>query len=132
VSCVGLKQPVAAPAQELYISDWFRKARAYVERLGCPWYILSAEHGLVSPAEVLDPYERTLNTMSVLERRAWAVEVWRLLRPELAGKDRVIFFAGQRYREFLVDPIREFGMRVEVPLEGMRIGEQLSWLGGAR
>lgn len=58
-------------AKDLYISDWFVKARAYVEQAGDEWFILSAEYGLVSPETVIAPYERTLNTMGIAERRAW-------------------------------------------------------------
>ena len=44
-----------AKAKDLYTSDWFRKARAYVEHRGGPWFILSAEHGLVDPETVIGP-----------------------------------------------------------------------------
>ena len=40
VSCVKTKLPRRAVAKDLYISDWFRKARACVESTGCPWAIL--------------------------------------------------------------------------------------------
>lgn len=36
------------PAAELYISDWFRKASKLVKTTGCPWFILSAKHGLLA------------------------------------------------------------------------------------
>lgn len=72
VSCVSRKTPYPAPAQDLYTSTWFQKARAYVLRSDSPWFILSAEHGLVHPDDVLIPYEMTLNNMSAAERRAWA------------------------------------------------------------
>jgi hypothetical protein len=55
VSCVARKRHVAAPAKDLYLSVWFRKARAYVESFGCPWFILSAERGLVRPDQILAP-----------------------------------------------------------------------------
>jgi hypothetical protein len=38
-------------------------------------------------------------------------------------------FAGMRYREFLMDYLCDRGVDVEIPLEGLRIGEQLSWFG---
>lgn len=37
-----------------------------------PWFILSAEYGLLEPDAEVEPYERTLNTMSVSDRREWA------------------------------------------------------------
>lgn len=128
VSCVSRKRDRPVAAKDLYTSDWFLKARAYVERSGADWFILSAAHGLVDPETVIAPYERTLNTMGVADRRAWASMVLHQLRTKLTGVDRVVILAGQRYREFLIDSIRARCPSVEVPLEGMRIGEQLGWL----
>ncbi|MGD7196269.1 DUF6884 domain-containing protein, partial [Ralstonia pseudosolanacearum] len=61
----------AAQAKDFYISEWFVRARAYVERSGCPWFILSAKFGLIRSELVIEPYEFTLNNMVIAERRAW-------------------------------------------------------------
>ena len=53
VACVSRKTPGPLPAQDLYVSDWFRKASAYARRVADEWYILSAKHGLVSPDTVI-------------------------------------------------------------------------------
>ncbi len=127
VSCVRRKLAGQARARELYVSEWFKKARAYVEAHGDRWVILSAEHGIVDPDIEIVPYERTLATMPVAERRAWADRVLASLRPRLTGIERVIVFAGARYREFLLDPLRNLGVEVEVPLQGLPIGRQLLW-----
>jgi hypothetical protein len=37
-------------------------------------------------------------------------------------------FAGERYREFLIEPLQQRGLEVEIPMEGLRQGEQLEWL----
>ena len=55
-------------ARDLYISDWYIKARRLVESTGRPRFILSAEHCLVHPDTPLDPYETTLNTMPAAQR----------------------------------------------------------------
>ena len=128
VSCVKTKRPTRAPAKELYVSAWFRKARDCVESTGCPWGILSAEYGLVHPDEEIRPYERTLNAMPVAERRAWAKEVLESMDPFLVGIDTVVFFAGERYREFLEPGLREWGVAVSVPMLGLSQGRQLAWL----
>ena len=49
-------------------------------------------------------------------------------RPYLDGVETVVFLAGQRYREFLRASLRSRGLSVSVPMEGLRIGEQLGWL----
>lgn len=128
VSCVKAKRPTLAAAKELYASNWFCLARRYVESLGCPWYILSAKHGLVAPNTVIDPYEETLNTMSVTERRAWSARVVEALEKQLPNASQIVVLAGARYRELLMDDLRRRAAIVTVPLEGLRIGEQLRWL----
>ena len=71
VSCVGTKQTHTSPARYLYTSPWFVKARRYVEARSGEWFILSAEHGLIDPDQVIAPYERTLNKMKKADRVAW-------------------------------------------------------------
>ena len=128
VSCVSKKQPRQAPARDLYVSDWFAKARKLVEAQGWPWFILSAKHGLVHPDKEIAPYEKTLNEMRVAERRAWASDVMRALECHLDGVQTVVVFAGQRYREFLAPELRKRGVQVDVPMEGLKLGKQLNWL----
>ena len=128
VSCVSVKQPGAAPAKELYVSPWFHKARMCVEAIGCPWYILSAKYGIVDPDTTIAPYNLTLKSMPVNRRRSWASGVVENLAPLLAGVNSVAFLAGKIYREFLERPLRERGIAIYVPMEGMGIGRQLSWL----
>ena len=128
VSCVKTKLPTPASAKNLYISDWFCKARACVESTGCRWRILSAQYGLVHPDEEIRPYEETLNTMPIAERRAWARDVLEAMDPCLVGVDTVVFLAGARYREFLEPALRERGVAVSVPMSGLSQGRQLAWL----
>jgi hypothetical protein len=129
VSCVGLKRATPAPAKELYQSDWFTKARVYAERVGSRWYILSAKHGLVHPDDVIAPYEQTLNAMGVSERRTWAHLIQSQMDRQMPDAMRIEVLAGKRYREFLMDYLNRRAGTVDVPMAGLRIGEQLRWLG---
>lgn len=128
VSCVSRKREHACAARDLYVSDLFRKARRVAEASGCPWFILSAKHGLVAPGQEIAPYERTLNTMPVAGRLAWGEHVAAQLAEAVPNLSRVVFLAGERYREFLAKHLASRGVEVSVPMEGMRIGEQLNWL----
>jgi hypothetical protein len=129
VSCVSQKQEQASPARDLYTSNWFRKARQYAEASGCPWFILSAQHGLVAPDQIVAPYERTLKRMAVANRRTWARRVAEQLAAVAPKMAQTVFLAGERYREFLAEHLTASGVAVSVPMAGLRIGEQLSWLG---
>jgi hypothetical protein len=42
--------------------------------------------------------------------------------------DHVVFLAGEAYRAGLIDAIRGMGCTVEIPMEGLGIGQQLHWL----
>ena len=128
VSCVKTKLPDRAPARELYVSPWFRKARAVIEAAGWSWYILSGKYGLVDPDTVIEPYEKTLNAMRKNEPIEWSRRVMRALDPRLADVDSVVIFAGRKYRELLVPALHERGITPHIPMEGLRSGEQLARL----
>ena len=128
VSCVSKKADQPQPAKDLYTSDWFKKASQYAARISDQWYILSAKHGVVEPEKEMAPYDETLNEMGADQRRAWARDVARELEEVLQAGDQVILLAGQRYREHLLEPLRILGCDVKIPMKGLRIGEQKSWL----
>ena len=48
------------------------------------------------------------------------------LEPRLGDDPEVRFLAGMRYREFIQARLVSMGVTVTVPMEGLRIGEQLS------
>jgi hypothetical protein len=75
VGCAASKAETARPARELYISDLFRKASAYAEARYDHWRIMSAQHYLVHPAEVIEPYDRRVDRMRKPERDHWAAMV---------------------------------------------------------
>jgi len=129
VSCVKRKRAEPAPARDLYDkSDWFRKARKYVEPTGCPWFILSAKYGLVSPNQWICPYEKALGNMRMEERRAWASRVKVQTDQHLPPADRIVVLAGMPYRRLLMDYLQQEAPCVQVPMEGMRMGGQLQYL----
>ena len=129
VSCVSKKQTKPTAAKDLYISDLFSKARSYVENKGAPWFILSAKYGLVPSNEIINPYDLTLNKMGVADRRRWANQVLEQFDAQESKPRRIVMLAGARYREFIEPSLKSMGIEVVVPMEGLRIGEQLSWLG---
>lgn len=125
VACVGQKLPQPARADNLYQSDWFRKARAYVTAQGGRWFILSALHGLVPPSRLIEPYNVTLGDMTAAERRAWGERVSAQLVEQIGPRTPVVILAGRLYR----DPIANWGgSRATVPMEGLGIGQQKAWL----
>ena len=105
----------------------FRKAAAYCEREYDRWFILSAQHHLVHPSEVLDPYDMTLNTMGRLARAGWASRVRAQLcaQAEPVREQSFYLHAGKRYIEYVAPWLQQSGATVESPLAGLGIGQQL-------
>lgn len=128
VSCVSMKLSVAAAARDLYTSPYFRGMRRYAEREGQRWYVLSALHGVVSPEEVIEPYNQTLNKMGMQARKDWAARVQKQLMDLLPPRAHVAVLAGRRYSEDVVPFLEAQGFDVELPMGTMKIGERLRWL----
>lgn len=128
VSRVKTKLPHPAPARSLYISPLFTKTRDLVESVGGRWFVLSSAYGLISPEAEIEPYDYTLNSAGIAERRRWAKEVLTKLIPEIRHERRIVMFAGARYREFLIEPLERLGLTVVVPMAHLTRGEQLGWL----
>jgi len=130
VGCVKKKLRAPARAQDLYTSPLFRGRRQFVEASCDEWWILSAKHGLVDPREELHPYDVTLNTMGVGERREWSQRVLEQIRAQIDPSISDVFeiHAGANYRVFgLVAGLSSMGFVVEVPTEGLRMGAQLQF-----
>ncbi len=131
VGCVKTKLAAPACARDLYVSPLFRKERAYAERAGVPWFILSAQHGLVAPEEVLEPYELRLSTTSRDYRHQWGRRVVRQLDDAIGPiEGRTIeLHAGSAYTDAVRDVLRASGAEVVEPLAGLAFGPRLKWYG---
>lgn len=127
VACVSLKLETAAPAAQLYISDWFKKACIYAENAGDRWFILSALYGLVEPEQTIEPYNFTLNGQRKAERDSWAQRIANDIRRRVPPKSRIIILAGENYRAGLM-PLLKDDFSIEVPMVGLGIGQQLAFL----
>ncbi len=126
ISCVSRKLKYAAKAQDLYVSSLFKLSYRYAGLLAPDFiFILSAKHGLISSDDIIAPYNMTLNDMKEKKVKEGRDEVLtELARRADLEQDRFVFLAGKKYRKYLLPHIRNY----EIPLQHLRIGEQLSWL----
>ena len=126
ISCVKKKLPKKSRAEELYTSDWFKKALQFAKKL-CPddIFILSAKYGLLDLDDEIEPYNITLNKMPVKERNVWAEGVLKQLNKKFDLKnDYFIFLAGNRYRQNILSELNSY----EIPMEGLPFGKQKQYL----
>ncbi|UUW88643.1 DUF6884 domain-containing protein [Pimelobacter simplex] len=129
VGCVKTKLDHGAPAKDLYVSDYFAKMRNYAEASGRPWFILSAEHGLISPEEWLEPYERYLPDTSREYRTAWGEKVAEQLEQAVGSLADLLvdIHAGATYVESVEAALAPRGAQVLDQLRGLSFGRRLSW-----
>jgi hypothetical protein len=122
ISCVKRKKSKPAKARELYDSTLFRAQKAYAEKFGNGWYILSAKHGLLNPETEIEPYEETLTTAGVSHRRHWAKEVFAEIEKCTKADDLIVITAGDAYCRFLVPLLEQRGNIVRRPVKGLSMG----------
>lgn len=130
VSCVKTKQEVPAPPKDLYTSPYFEKMRAYAEQYHDDWWILSAKHGLLDPdGAAIAPYDETLTGARVGQKREWANRVAEQLDEEglLSDDITLVLHAGKDYYEELLPLLEDSNVSVEIPTEGLAIGETQAW-----
>tara|TARA_R110002096_G_scaffold383943_1_gene577902 strand:+ start:134 stop:1192 length:1059 start_codon:yes stop_codon:yes gene_type:complete len=126
VSCGKSKQGYSCHASEMYTGALFKKSLEYAASLNPnEIFILSAKYGLLELTTVIEPYEKTLNKMSVSDCHSWAEKVLNTLREKVNfNDDEFVFLAGKKYQENLIPQMKN----VLLPLDGLTFGRQLQWL----
>jgi len=129
ISCSKTKLATKAQARELYTGQLFKKAVAWAERHGYPWFIISALYGFVTPDQELQPYNFTLQELRTRERESWA---HRAIAGDLAKYastgSHAFLIMPELYRRHIQTTLRERGITYQNPVEGMAIGQQMKWL----
>jgi uncharacterized HhH-GPD family protein len=129
LGCVKTKSTRPAPAGCLYISPLWEKRRTYAEASGQPWRILSAEHGLLHPDAVIEPYDRHLGSQTAAYQSSWSRRVADAVLQELRhlGLSQVEVHASAPYVERVRHLLESADVTVHWPFEGHRQGEHLAW-----
>lgn len=128
IGCARRKLNRPARARDLYVSAGFLKRMAYAEATACPWFVISAERGLLAPDSLVEPYDTHLEEQTRDYRRAWGEWVVAQLSGlhQLQGVT-VEVHAGASYVEPLREPLAREGALLSAPLAGLRQGERLAW-----
>ena len=129
ISCGKNKLTKNSAAKDLYVGDLFKKARMYSEKHHDQYFILSALHELLDPETKIDPYNYTLNDLSKDQILAWSNNVFeQVVRIVGESKDiEISIYAGDKYRKYLVPLLEQYGLKINIPLKGLGIGQQLAW-----
>lgn len=130
VSCVKTKREEPTTPKNLYTSTYFEKMRTYSEQYHDDWRILSAKHGLLNPDDdPIEPYDETLTSSTKEEKREWSERVAQQLEDEglLSGDITLVLHAGMDYYGELLPLLNKTSVTVEIPVEGLPIGERMAW-----
>lgn len=129
VNCVGKKQDGKHQARELYVSDWFKKAKELVELTNVEWKILTDYqrngkiiYDVLSPLEEIEDYEAEKKFSD-----EWAQRVWKKIAPE---KERKITYLLFRPTKYYLEKNKPSSIHTYDPFIGLGrgIGPQKSWL----
>lgn len=128
VACTSKKALYPATAENLYRSPLFEGSKQFAETRCDSWFILSAKYGLLAPNEDVMPYDESLYEMAESERLAWAKRVHGRLTTLIDPSTRIVFLAGDKYRNHLQEYFENEHRMTTAPLSELGIGRQVAWL----
>lgn len=102
----------ALRARDLYIGNGFVSAACILDRICDDWYVLSAQHGLVSKDKPLTLYDRSLDDLTDNEYTTWLQNIAHAVAVELEPK-RVTIIAEDAYVGYLPAVLTSRGIEVE-------------------
>lgn len=129
---IGLISTTARQSDEIGLaskiystSPLFRGAFNYCNSQYHDSYLLSYQHGILSPYKVVNPQDQSLNTVPIKERREWCKRVAKQIRSKVPKGSVLNFHAGVYYRELI--PYLESDYVCRNPMQGKTIGKQLKF-----
>lgn len=113
------------PAKDAYTSPYFKKHRAYAERFGDRWVILSAKYGFLNPDETIEDYN-----VSFKRKKSGPIS-FSELKEQVVDKglnhfDEVVVLGGKEYLEATQKAFEDTQSNVLSPFEDLKIGIRMS------
>lgn len=109
--------------RHLYQGALFKKSVLWCLARRIPWRVLSAQHGLLAPDDLVVPYNLALGDLDRAARDAWGVQVAADLRA--LGVTELVHLAGVLYQAYVPHLT---GVRIAYPMQGLPLGRRLAWL----
>jgi len=126
IGCSATKRSSACIARELYQGNIFKKALRLCEKLKYDKiFILSAKYGLVLIDQIIDPYEQTLNKITISKRKEWSKKVMWQLKEKIQLTDELTFYCGKNYYFYIAQWLPN---KKNYPLKNLSMGYSLQEL----
>lgn len=130
VQCGGQKiwkeSPEIGPvrAKEAYTSPYFKKNKAYAERFGDDWMILSAKYGFLSPDDKIEDYDVTfkLKKSGPISYQELKNQVW---NKGLDNYSTILVLGGKEYLDAVKAAFSSASCMIQSPFEGLSIGQRM-------
>lgn len=114
VSCGKRKSNVTCKAKDMYNSCRFQTLKMIAETNNIKWHIMSAKYGLLSPNEIIDPYDLCITDCSSEYKKQWAAKMLKTL--SIYSKDtHFIVAANSDYAQHIVPALVNKGYKVSAP-----------------
>jgi hypothetical protein len=125
ISCSSKKNNFLCKARNMYSkSALFKFTLQYCEQQKFDKiFVLSAKHKILDLDTEIEPYDETLNKMSLIEKKKWGKEVSEWIEKNLNKEDELYIFGGKNYYQYLI-----VQNKIILPLLNLKIGERLKWL----
>ena len=102
ISCGSLKVNKKSKVKNLYIGDLFKKSLNYCLQNYDEVYVLSAKYGLLHLEEEIEPYNVSLHSKTIRERKEWAYKVYKQIEEKIGLNNKFYLYTGKLYREYLL------------------------------
>ena len=114
ISCGKRKSEIECKAKDMYNSSRFVMLKTIAEIAGIQWFIMSAKYGLLSPDEIIVPYDLSLSNCSEAYKNEWANKI--VDKASTFSKDTTFFIAASGdYAQRIVPRFLMRGYNVIVP-----------------
>ena len=128
IGCGARKKTVASAAAELYVGPLFTAALKYARSKSddANIRVLSAKHGLLTLATVIEPYDLTWGVGASISTAELAAQL-----PAQWCSSAFVLLCGERYRMaigYAYNSAFKQPMQAKIPLAHLGIGKQLQWL----
>jgi hypothetical protein len=128
ISCSKSKGGHRDLARNMYVSSLYSKSVMVAEGWGIPFSILSAKYGLLSPDDIIEPYDLTLKGASKQFKFDWAKKVDGQIRASANRHKCLIVLAGDDYYAPLIEAGAESPLSFLAPMRGISLGNRLVFL----
>ena len=96
---LGYDSSTKTPAKKMYLGRLFKTVKEYSEGMGFDYVIISAKYGLIFPDDIIEGYEKALQTKEDVKNIQSLVE--EKIRSLLRNYDKIVVIAGEKYRDVL-------------------------------